>query len=127
MKIPKKIPKKEIKNLCEIIQNADVIMHHTLKRTVFHKRKNSLNSYNLFEAIDYHDYQGYADIRKNDIHLAYKWDDMGKTLAHEALHLRFPDMEEPNVESLTLPFWNETIIRKAAQKKLIKVLDKYKL
>ena len=120
MKIPKKIPEEEAKKLCEIIKNIGLI----IREEVIQKHRYVKDGYTY---IDYYDAPGYVNRKEFCAYLGYKFDNMGETFVHECLHLKFPEMSEVNVERLTLPFWNEPLVRKVARERLIDALGKHKL
>jgi len=58
------------------------------------------------------------------IGLSYNCDNMGKTLVHEALHIKYPQMTENNVEFLTQVYWNKyPTLRQAAVRRVIIELE----
>ena len=120
MKIPKKIPEKEAKKLCEIIGNIGLIIQEEALQWYRYVQDGSTY-------IDYYDVPGYVNRKEFCAYLGYKFDNMGETFVHECLHLRFPEMSESNIDALTVPFWNEPSVRKVARERLIDALGKHKL
>lgn len=65
--------------------------------------------------------------RYKAIALNYTCDDVANTLLHECVHLKYPTMEEYNVEILTDELWKDKEIRKAAQNRIVKEYGKLNL
>lgn len=72
----------------------------------------------------------YADLfptfQKYGVVLNQDCDNMGETLVHEALHIKYPDMSESAVDDMMKTYWNKyPTVRKAAQQRVVEKLGEY--
>ena len=59
------------------------------------------------------------------IALAYSLDNMTETLIHECLHYHDEVMSEAEVESLTDDLFDDLQVRRASQKRIVQLCEKY--
>lgn len=115
------------KDLIKLIEEIPLVLQPELKLVRRLKNSNSgLATYANYAELTYRGavrrcYDKYV------IGLAFEFSNMGETLVHEVLHIRFQEVEDEGIKELTKDYWANPEVRKASQKRIVQRLGDYNL